>query len=145
MGSHGGYTLTKYFSDGKNTNVFLGWEVLVQPGWWPCRSGENCGSGKLLNKIMVGWHSLEKLTYPLEKSWKLLKNSSVPWKLMVGRWNFLLKSSLLSGHSLIFGGICRLQCTHSTLWYPLVPCDPHQHGEDPRESLLQNPNLKKFH
>ncbi len=38
-----------------------------------------------------------KLHYP---PW----NQHIPWKLMVGRWKFLLKWSLFRGHSFIFGG-----------------------------------------
>ena len=50
----------------KNANIFFGCEVLVRPGWWPCRSGRN-GSGKVLNK----------------KKWL---EDGIPWKIHGSCW-----------------------------------------------------------
>ena len=100
MGSHGGYTLTKYFSDGKKHQRFFGlggastawlmamqergelweWEVAEQNNGWMTFPGKtNISPGKIMEVA-------EKLICPLKiDGWKM----KFPFEIVPFEWTFV--------------------------------------------------------
>ena len=123
----------------KNANIFFGCEVLVRPGWWPCRSGRN-GNGKVLNRQKNGWKTAfpgkfmevaEELTSPLKiDGWKIefpyFRNR--PFSVDIRKFSGYMQNTK---HSL------------NTLVSPKYLVT-HINGENPRKSLRENPDLKIF-